>query len=215
MSRCLILLILPALVHGNTSQQYISTTHVSGHASLVEPPSRAAMHLYGFPQNPVSNILIWEWDLHQDLHQQDHMSSLPWSVCNWTWRISRVSRVSAGQSSTQARMLYPGYFNFVWKFCKMYILKKSIESIQVDYQHNEGFCGGFSHQFSPAIGGRLVSQASKLKIVWLVVLHRRCGICGDAWDANPREHEVTSGCTEMSIAMIVCLCGVDCALHFV
>ena len=56
MSRCLILLILPALVHGNTSQQYISTTHVSGHASLVEPPSRAAMHLYGFPQNPVSHF---------------------------------------------------------------------------------------------------------------------------------------------------------------
>ena len=43
----------------------------------------------------------------------------------------------------------------------MYILKKSIESIQVDYQHNEGFCGGFSHQFSPAIGGRYVCQASK------------------------------------------------------
>jgi len=82
MSGCLILLILPALVQG--------------HASLVEPPSRAAMHLYGFPQNPV------------------------------------------------------------------------------DYQHNEGFCGGFSHQFSPAIGGR-------------------CGICGDAWDANPREHEAPLG----------------------
>lgn len=69
---------------------------VAGHASLIEPPSRAAMNLYGFPQNPV------------------------------------------------------------------------------DYQHNEGFCGGFSHQFSPAIGGR-------------------CGICGDAWDANPRQHEAPGG----------------------
>jgi len=46
--------------------------------------------------------------------------------------------------------------------------------MQVDYQHNEGFCGGFSHQFSPAIGGR-------------------CGICGDAWDASPREHEAPGG----------------------
>ena len=25
---------------------------------------------------------------------------------------------------------------------------------KVDYQHNEGFCGGFSHQFSAAIAGR-------------------------------------------------------------
>lgn len=82
MSSCLILFLLPALING--------------HASLVEPPSRAAMHLYGFPQNPV------------------------------------------------------------------------------DYQHNEGFCGGFSHQFSAAIAGR-------------------CGICGDAWDANPREHEAPLG----------------------
>ena len=55
MSRCLILLILPALVHGNKRQaQYIRITQASGHASLVEPPSRAAMNLYGFPQNPVS-----------------------------------------------------------------------------------------------------------------------------------------------------------------
>ena len=74
----------------------------------------------------------------------------------------------------------------------MYILKNSIESIQVDYQHNEGFCGGFSHQFSPAIGGRYVCQASK-SFDWLF----RCGICGDGWDANPREHEVTSGSTQM------------------
>merc|ERR1711892_1583923 len=44
----------------------------------------------------------------------------------------------------------------------------------VDYQHNEGFCGGFAHPFSPAIGGR-------------------CGVCGDAWDASPREHEAPGG----------------------
>ena len=56
-----------------------------------------------------------------------------------------------------------------------------------NYNDNEGFCGGFTHQYE-VNGGK-------------------CGICGDAWDANPREHEVTSGCTEMSIAMIVCLCG--------
>ena len=53
---------------------------VSGHASLIEPPSRASMHLYGFPENPVN------------------------------------------------------------------------------YQHNEGFCGGFAHQFSASIGGKLAFQ---------------------------------------------------------
>jgi len=69
---------------------------INGHASLIEPPSRASMWNYGFPENPT------------------------------------------------------------------------------DYQHNQGFCGGFGHQFSPAIGGR-------------------CGICGDPWDANPREHEAPGG----------------------
>jgi len=71
-------------------------TLVSGHASLIDPPSRAAMNMYGFPENPP------------------------------------------------------------------------------DYQHNEGFCGGFAHQFSAGIGGK-------------------CGICGDAWDASPREHEAPGG----------------------
>ena len=49
---------------------------ISGHASLIEPPSRAAMNLYGFPENPA------------------------------------------------------------------------------DYQHNEGFCGGFAYQYSSQIGGK-------------------------------------------------------------
>jgi len=39
-----------------------------------------------------------------------------------------------------------------------------------DYNDNQGFCGGFAHQFS-VNGGK-------------------CGICGDPWDANPRAHEV-------------------------
>jgi len=39
-----------------------------------------------------------------------------------------------------------------------------------DYQDNEGFCGGFSHQYFVNDG--------------------RCGICGDAWELNPRPHEV-------------------------
>jgi hypothetical protein len=38
-----------------------------------------------------------------------------------------------------------------------------------DYNDNQGYCGGFSHQI--ALGGR-------------------CGICGDPWDDNPRLHEV-------------------------
>ena len=75
---------------------------------------------------------------------------------------------------------------------------------KVDYQHNEGFCGGFSHQFSAAIAGRWGRKheswdsgyqsywADKASLVLFSSLdHRRCGICGDAWDANPREHEVT------------------------
>ena len=35
---------------------------MTGHASLVEPPSRAAMHLYGFPQNPVRHIYSLDKD---------------------------------------------------------------------------------------------------------------------------------------------------------
>ncbi|CAL4142475.1 unnamed protein product [Meganyctiphanes norvegica] len=39
----------------------------------------------------------------------------------------------------------------------------------IDYQDNEGFCGGFNHQYSDNEG--------------------RCGICGDAWELDPRPHE--------------------------
>ena len=72
--RVVILLVLPVIL-------LVLPALISGHASLIDPPSRAAMHHYGFPENPV------------------------------------------------------------------------------DYQHNEGFCGGFAHQFSPQIGGRCVSAS--------------------------------------------------------
>ncbi|XP_068245100.1 uncharacterized protein [Palaemon carinicauda] len=39
-----------------------------------------------------------------------------------------------------------------------------------DYNDNEGFCGGFSHQYETQDG--------------------KCGICGDPWDQSPRAHEV-------------------------
>ncbi|XP_042860647.1 uncharacterized protein LOC122246257 [Penaeus japonicus] len=39
-----------------------------------------------------------------------------------------------------------------------------------DYNDNEGFCGGFSHQYYVNDG--------------------KCGICGDSWDVSPRPHEV-------------------------
>ena len=39
---------------------------ITGHASLVEPPSRAAMHLYGFPQNPVRHIYSLDNDKDTD-----------------------------------------------------------------------------------------------------------------------------------------------------
>ncbi|XP_047478848.1 uncharacterized protein LOC125031895 [Penaeus chinensis] len=42
-------------------------------------------------------------------------------------------------------------------------------AVPVDYNDNEGFCGGFAHQYENQSG--------------------RCGICGDAWDENPRPHE--------------------------
>ena len=42
-----------------------------------------------------------------------------------------------------------------------------------DYNDNEGFCGGFDYQFNIAGG--------------------KCGICGDPWFANPREHEAPGG----------------------
>lgn len=43
-----------------------------------------------------------------------------------------------------------------------------------DYNWMEGFCGGKGHQWSAEIGGK-------------------CGICGDAWDAETREHEAPGG----------------------
>ena len=42
-----------------------------------------------------------------------------------------------------------------------------------DYNDNEGFCGGFDYQFNIADG--------------------KCGICGDPWYADPREHEAPNG----------------------
>ncbi|XP_037798593.1 uncharacterized protein LOC119593702 isoform X1 [Penaeus monodon] len=41
--------------------------------------------------------------------------------------------------------------------------------VPIDYNDNEGFCGGLPHQYQNQGG--------------------RCGICGDAWDENPRPHE--------------------------
>jgi len=67
-----------------------------GHGSLIEPPSRSVMNMYGFHENPV----------------------------DWNWGAS--------------------------------------------------YCGGRDHQHSSEINGR-------------------CGICGDPWDANPREHEAPNG----------------------
>jgi len=44
----------------------------------------------------------------------------------------------------------------------------------VDNDYVQGFCGGFSYQHSSEIGGR-------------------CGICGDPWGADLREHEAPNG----------------------
>ncbi|XP_063615493.1 uncharacterized protein LOC134788558, partial [Penaeus indicus] len=41
--------------------------------------------------------------------------------------------------------------------------------VPVDYNDDESFCGGVEHQYQNQSG--------------------RCGICGDAWDENPRPHE--------------------------
>ncbi|XP_063604974.1 uncharacterized protein LOC134780271 isoform X2 [Penaeus indicus] len=41
--------------------------------------------------------------------------------------------------------------------------------VPIDYNDNQGFCGGRDHQQNTQDG--------------------RCGICGDAWDENPRPHE--------------------------
>ncbi|XP_037796379.1 uncharacterized protein LOC119591704 [Penaeus monodon] len=40
----------------------------------------------------------------------------------------------------------------------------------IDYNDNEDFCGGFSHQY--------------------YVNEGKCGICGDAWELSPRPHEL-------------------------
>ena len=42
-----------------------------------------------------------------------------------------------------------------------------------DYNDSEGFCGGFDYQFKVADG--------------------KCGICGDPWFADPRDHEAPNG----------------------
>ncbi|MPC86955.1 hypothetical protein E2C01_081800 [Portunus trituberculatus] len=43
----------------------------------------------------------------------------------------------------------------------------------IDYNDNEGFCGGFNHQYE-VNGGK-------------------CGICGDSWEEDPRPHEAPNG----------------------
>ncbi|KAG0729547.1 hypothetical protein GWK47_030073 [Chionoecetes opilio] len=43
----------------------------------------------------------------------------------------------------------------------------------IDYNDNEGSCGGFSHQHQ-VNGGK-------------------CGVCGDGWEENPRPHEAPGG----------------------
>ena len=43
-----------------------------------------------------------------------------------------------------------------------------------DYNDNQGFCGGAAFQHSSAVGGK-------------------CGICGDPWFENPRQHEAPGG----------------------
>ena len=43
-----------------------------------------------------------------------------------------------------------------------------------DYDWSAGYCGGKFHQWSPGIDGR-------------------CGICGDPWDAEVRQHEAPGG----------------------
>ena len=42
-----------------------------------------------------------------------------------------------------------------------------------DWNDNQGFCGGKIHQHQD-MGGK-------------------CGVCGDPWDANPRQHEAPGG----------------------
>ncbi|KAK8744209.1 hypothetical protein OTU49_001056, partial [Cherax quadricarinatus] len=43
----------------------------------------------------------------------------------------------------------------------------------IDYNDNQGFCGGFNQQHEVNDG--------------------KCGVCGDAWDQHPRPHEAPDG----------------------
>ena len=74
------------------------------------------------------------------------------SVCNDSTQVLLVSG--------HARFTEPPSRSTAWRYGF---------NTPADYNDNEGFCGGFNHQYAVNDG--------------------KCGICGDAWDANPRMHE--------------------------
>nr|XP_045582906.1 uncharacterized protein LOC123745862 [Procambarus clarkii] len=71
-----------------------------------------------------------------------------------------VMSVGVGACRGHARLVEPPSRASAWRFGWQ---------TPIDYNDNEGFCGGLTHQHQVQGG--------------------RCGICGDAWGANPRPHE--------------------------
>ena len=118
MTQWLIILILPALVHGNIKDQ----------------------NHYGFHHSP-------RWSSPHSPRWSPQGTPRWWSL--------QVGRQCTSMDFLRTRSVFHSPMPFHIDLIYQEISKVPAEWFwQVDYQHNEGFCGGFSHQFSQAIGGR-------------------------------------------------------------
>ena len=118
MTQWLIILILPALVHGNIKDQ----------------------NHYGFHHSP-------RWSSPHSPRWSPQGTPRWWSL--------QVGRQCTSMDFLRTRSVFHSPMPFHVDLIYQEISKVPAEWFwQVDYQHNEGFCGGFSHQFSQAIGGR-------------------------------------------------------------
>ena len=79
-------------------------------------------------------------------------------------RIQINIQFQIGSAHGHGRLIQPPSRSSAWRYGF---------NTPADYNDNEGFCGGFDYQFNVADGN--------------------CGICGDPWFADPREHEAPNG----------------------
>lgn len=78
----------------------------------------------------------------------------------WFWTVVALVVAWSGSCQGHGRLIEPPSRASAWRYGF---------DTPPDYNDNQGFCGGLSFQWEQ-MGGK-------------------CGICGDKWDANPRQHE--------------------------